>query len=548
MVLAVCALCTVFVLWSILTTPSWYVAKQAYRYPYLLLMFREQFSAGQWYPRWLPSLTGGYGYPTFVYYPPGFWFLAQLVGAYAADVVVACKAALVAMMLIGGVGAYRLARSFCAHKYATVVVAWFYLTPYFARLIYDRGSLAELAGAMLCPWAFFHLVAAARAIGTRRAAPHAIWLGTCVAGVVYAHPVVAVWLIVCLVVCGFGLALDSGKYRRVVALFSAAGVLAAGLSAAYWVPAVSLSEYVSVGRAVGLPALRSLSLSTVFSVADTFAGAVLPALAVVGAWVGRRSWFVVASIVCCALLIAYVTQLSIAVRSSVVGLQYLQMPMRVFSVVATLQLVCVGCLFGGFGDRVRSSIAPILAIGLSVLLGAQAEFYKISAPLDFAAFRASRERTFENMTHTDEFMPRRAVVEGLHARRESDPIAFALKPAAIRVRFNRAGIDIGLDVAAEGPTTIVVNQFYFPGWVVEVDGVPAARCRTTAVAANLPMYCEGRNGRIAIRLPYGGEHFLRAVYEGVPGAIARNIICTVVVLICVVSICRLSRGDSGVSR
>src|SRR5687767_14746089 len=35
---------------------------------------------GVWYPRWVPDMFMGYGYPLFSFYAPGFYYLASLVG------------------------------------------------------------------------------------------------------------------------------------------------------------------------------------------------------------------------------------------------------------------------------------------------------------------------------------------------------------------------------------------------------------------------------------------------------------------------------------
>lgn len=62
------------VLSSLFQADTWIESHELERYQELVDAFREAFLAGKYYPRWLPDLYGGYGYPTFVFYQPGYFF------------------------------------------------------------------------------------------------------------------------------------------------------------------------------------------------------------------------------------------------------------------------------------------------------------------------------------------------------------------------------------------------------------------------------------------------------------------------------------------
>ncbi|MGH2352633.1 MAG: hypothetical protein ACRDI2_21210, partial [Chloroflexota bacterium] len=65
---------------------------------------------GVWYPRWVPDLFMGYGYPVFNYYAPGFYYLALLLRAVLRlDVWDGYRAAGVVAALLGAAGTYTLA-------------------------------------------------------------------------------------------------------------------------------------------------------------------------------------------------------------------------------------------------------------------------------------------------------------------------------------------------------------------------------------------------------------------------------------------------------
>src|SRR5581483_8741598 len=54
----------------------WRFVNWAHRVPLLIEQFRNVFLHGWLYPRWLPELMKGNGYPTFLFYQPALFFLA----------------------------------------------------------------------------------------------------------------------------------------------------------------------------------------------------------------------------------------------------------------------------------------------------------------------------------------------------------------------------------------------------------------------------------------------------------------------------------------
>lgn len=533
-----CLAWSVWLLWPILTAHDWYLANQSYRYPYLLEMFQEQFLAGQWYPRWLPELAGGYGYPTFVFYPPGFWFLALPFTLIASDVVMACKLALLTITIFAGVGAYRLARCYCGPAYAMVAVASFYVTPYFAKQIYDRGSLAELAATFLCPWVIYHLVMIGRTVAQHGLCiKHAIWLAVSLAAAIYTHPIVAAWLAVALIPCGIGVAMDSGKFWFVFTVLTASAVLAAGLSASYWAPGLSLREAVTYQRGLGSVAYANLSLPAIFSFERKLAGPILPVLAVAGAWLGRRSWFVMAALGCSVGFVAYMTSLSFPARHSFVALQYLQMPFRVLSVLAGLQLACVAVLLRERERRWTGSLAPLVVLGVvATFAWSQGYQYALRGELDYEEFRAAKELSFENMTHTDEFRPKGAGLRGLMPRNPASPIATTSAGSILDIKFNLADIDIGLEVVSSDPATVRINQFYFPGWRVAVDGNVIQSCTRKRSVSDSATCDLDANGRIQVRLPHSGTHLVQVQFAGIPGSTLPDLATAAALLLCVLGL------------
>jgi hypothetical protein len=529
--LIACLASSIAVLWPILSAPSWYESLQGYRYPYLLKDFREQFLAGHFYPRWLPELSGGYGYPTFVYYPPGFWFVALLWSFLGLDEVMACKATLLTLFVAAGLGVYRLGRCWCGWQVAITCAVTFYLSPYFITQLYMRGCLAELAAGLVFPWTLFHLVQTARKIETGKTAyGHATWLATTVAFMLYMHPQVALWGVLIVFLGGLGLAVDSGRFWKVARCYVWAAVLSVALTAPYWFPVFDLADALKFqAESAKHIFFAHVSVSKLIRMDSQFAGPFLPLLAFVGYLVARRSWFIASMAVGACFLFWYVTPLSMWLRRSADVMYYLQHPIRVLSIFATLQALGIGLLL----SRLSARIVPAVLTGCLLLAVMMAPAYKLRAPLDFDAYRKSKEMTFANMTHMNEFMPVGATTRGLRPRATNEPIVLADIDAGVETSSFVPGKPIVIKTDSMNPVTMVVQQFYFPGWRVEIDGVPASECPTRKAISGTGSFCRGPSGLLTILLP-GGKHSIVIEYPGVPGALYRNVFTILVILACLV--------------
>jgi uncharacterized membrane protein len=77
-----------------------------------LFHFQWLLAHGVWYPRWVPEMFLGYGYPLFNYYAPGFYYLAlTLKVLLRLDLWDAFRSVGVFACLTGTLGAYILVRT-----------------------------------------------------------------------------------------------------------------------------------------------------------------------------------------------------------------------------------------------------------------------------------------------------------------------------------------------------------------------------------------------------------------------------------------------------
>lgn len=97
---------------------NWPNSVEQHRYLVLQELFNDSMSHGVLFPRWLPDLFSGYGYPTFIFYPPGYFYFSAAVWApldvmsgvfpMLGDYMVKEWITLIAILTIGGYGAFLL--------------------------------------------------------------------------------------------------------------------------------------------------------------------------------------------------------------------------------------------------------------------------------------------------------------------------------------------------------------------------------------------------------------------------------------------------------
>ncbi|HVG22623.1 MAG TPA: 6-pyruvoyl-tetrahydropterin synthase-related protein [Thermoanaerobaculia bacterium] len=195
---------------------------------------------GELYPRWQPEFNKGYGLPWLNYYPPAFYWFAELFYAMTGDPVNTIFIACMLMMVACGVATYVLAREFFSWKASAAAAAMYMLGPYHALDLYWRGALPELAGFFFVPAVLF----CAHRAGSTRGARWVAALGLVHGLYLLTHIPVAYLMTVTLTAYAVAWAAMQCDVR--IALRIAAGVAwAFAASAVYWLVAVLEKKHVS---------------------------------------------------------------------------------------------------------------------------------------------------------------------------------------------------------------------------------------------------------------------------------------------------------------
>jgi hypothetical protein len=530
---------------------GWADTHENLRFIALHEQFKEAFLHGIAYPRWMPFLYGGYGYPTFLFYQPGFFFLSLVLDLLLPDTLLAIQLAVLLMFLIGGTGMFLLARERgCPPALALFCGLWFMLTPYLFVNVYVRGALSEFLSVVLTPWPLYAVCRLHRATSGRTATWP--WLGLTaltLAAIVLAHPFTAMFYypVFCVLAVAWAAWDDRVRCRRQLMLAGAAVVLAVILCSPYWQPAAQLKEQVQYRPAIDMPynwisthvvyprqlLTRTWEFGTsVRGAGDTMSFQLglahfLLALAGVALGVRRQRVFLLYGGIYAA-LIFMTHQASLPIWNHVPGLRYAQFPWRILSVVAVVQCLCASGIGTWTGTLRPSRLAAALsAILLLSILWHRHQFQAMPhadaanlRPL-IAGFDEARKNTVFTYANVNEFLPVTVRLAMAQARGNAPLISVDHLDCLIEEMPDSDAYRIHFRIAPARPLRLIVNQLYFPGWCVLLDGqrIPDAELRRHVLS----------DGRMLIPIA-PGDHELIAWYDGPPGWGWRNAVIALALL------------------
>ena len=228
---------------------EWPVTHDVFRYVHLLKYFSDTILSGFYYPRWMPEVYGGYGYPTFVFYQPAVFFLATPFFLITGNAFTAYHIVMAIAVFAGASGVYFLSKEITKNRqYAFIASVFYLLTPYLYVNLYVRGDLSEFLGMMLCPWPLFFILKIKEYITADKPLYFLVG-GTSVslAAIVYSHPFAGLLLYPAYVVIAIAIYDFKIKEKKLKFIFSSIFALLLGglLSSPYWLPASLLRDEVN---------------------------------------------------------------------------------------------------------------------------------------------------------------------------------------------------------------------------------------------------------------------------------------------------------------
>ena len=469
---------------------------------------------GVLWPRWLPGMAFGYGYPLFNFYPALSLYPILILHRLGLSLLQGWNATLAMSILASGLTMYWWARQVVGQRGGFVAAVAYMLAPYQLYDVYWRGSLAESLALPLMPvvlWA---------ALSCTTAQEHR-WRYTVIGALAYAAILlthVATSLMFTLVLPIYLLVLIwSACNRRAVAL-QLAGILVLGwgLAAFFWAPAFLEKNQVQLWRAIASSSAdyhyHFLTLAELVKPAQASdpllvnpspprsLGWVTSLLAAIGvlatAWnrgrLGRVHkvhvvWASLSSIA----VIALMLPISEPFWSRTPLLPFIQFPWRFLGVSGLLISLLAGAAVAALdGDgRLASGGSRYHNVGHVALPGFCAVVLAIGAwpwayprlcptsdNLTQATYIAYEESTgLVGMTASGEYLP--ATVQELpttsplvESIRAGQPVNRWDAPGARVLQSRDDGLSAELVLESDAPISVTYRAFYFPGWQATLDG------------------------------------------------------------------------------
>ena len=495
-----------------------------------LFLVGDALKGGDWYPRWLPDLAMGYGYPLFNYYAPGMYALATALRGFGLPIIAAFQWTGVIAVALAATGTYALARHVMGDRIGAVVAATaFILAPYpFFTNLYDRAQVPEALALGILPWA---LLATWRAWHDGGAWVGA--LGVMVAALVLTHNITS--LLASPLIAGvIGVAWWGGRvhWKHALRRVSIGITIGIGLSAFFWMPVILEASAVHLGRSDVTPylfnpittardlvhAIRGLdwtSRAIFTALPETLIvrppnhetiPITLLALATLGAvatGVSRtqrgsatRTITTMCAVGVAACLAMNATWVRLAWQTLPV-IPVIQYAWRLYGPMSLMAALAGAGFIAAWrpGSRMRAvaiGVATVLVATLatgSVLTRRGTLTASPPPPPDGRmVFARETDRYAGGTTSTGEFLPRTVEISDLTpgVRRGLSVFTDAIPEASwhaglVRIPSGDAEVTaigharnlIIAEVDATTASTVAFHQFMFPGWRATVDGIPA---------------------------------------------------------------------------
>jgi 6-pyruvoyl-tetrahydropterin synthase related domain len=507
--------------------------------------FVDQLWAGNWYPRWLENMNAGLGSQVFHFYGPVPYYVTSLFHPFVvADSEGWHQLGLAASLSVAasGYACYLWLRPFSNETAALIGAVIYMSAPYHLAIdLYQRFAFAELWSFVWMPLILMQtrrITAEAKQGTLALALPSALLVMTHLPTTLLFSPIPAAYAL--------WMARDGQRLNACLRVVGAM-TLGAGLSAIYLLPAMATQDHINIDD------LRTghFHFANHFLYAGDYPNEVvrtisegvgqLTALTLVAACASwllrmkqsdkngvRESAFWMATAV-----IAFLMMLppSKPVWEAVPLLQSVQFPWRLNLVLTIAATALIAECLATY-DRsapgwrwvlfaipcslmvLTSVLAVAVELALARELGAPS-LDKLSRSFAESHPELTLRLEATKLSRYDYFLPKWIA-----------PELFALSPAAVQAleslgRNPRRGAivegsgvfnvtkwqpgNIAVDVESPTGVTLVLNQFYYPGWTARTDGNGIA----------LPLEPSKPEGLISIALP-GGTHQLQVTLETTP--------------------------------
>lgn len=522
---------------------------QAHDAPHTIFFLTEFDAAirdGVWYPGWATDQALGYGYPTFVFYSPLAYYVAEAFHLAGAGEVVALKWTWALATLGAGLAMYAFARQVLGRQRGLLAAVVYVYMPYHLVDIYVRAALAEYCAFVWMPLAllaFHRLVEKVTAprVALAGLSLGALWLTHNVTGLAFT-PLLAAYVLFRLFVERRRAQTAAGPVREVKLLRLAgwkgmlapasasmgAAFLGLGIGAALLVPnlferyAINQQQWVQAGYDYANQFVYPFQLVSSFwgygaaapGPGDemSFQLGAIPLVLGMAATVAalhrrtRSRALVLFLASATLLLVGLMLSFSLPVWKALPIASLVQFPWRLLA-LTTVTLAVLAGLAVPSPKRVGSGALVLMAILVVVLASfpyTLPQYTPVPASAETPLYAVQFERKYPDMVGmtawTQELPPTSPLVAQYEAG-ASLVTAEVLAPGASVQMIRTAGASDELWVHSAQGTALRFYTYYYPGWRVYVDGnrLPNSQLRPETVYGLLTVDVPAGEHRVLLR-------------------------------------------------
>lgn len=463
-----------------------------------LSAFYQSLSSGQFPVRYLGRLNNSYGYPVANFLYPGFLYIGSLLRIVGLSFPDSVKMILGTSVLGTAIVCFLALKKKYSSFASFIGTVSFLFAPYLMFDVYTRGSVGEILALFPASLIFYSLTARSYAL-----------LPVAVAFLIVSHNTTAL-----IMGAAFGIVILAQRQLRDVFWHVMLGL---GMSAFFWLPALVERSFVRFDAAtvsvpsqyfLGLQDVSLLGFATILSVALYF---VVPKKK-------RLLDLTVIGVVMSGMVLSM--PVSSPVWQSPLLIKFVQFPFR---------FLMVPMLFGPWitayvvdalsGWKRLIVVIVLLMLLLPYVLMLPSALRFVSRPI---GYYTTNEGT---TTVADEYMPR--WVTDVPKNRSVDTLDVISGNADLSQRTFRKDI-INVRVDAKESSVVQINKIYYPGWMVNIDGVP------------MPIDHQNAFGFMRVTVSTG-IHTMKAVFRETPFRFVVDLLSFLSLILYLVCMRRLSR-------
>ena len=211
-----------------------------------LFLFDQAIKAGQFRVRWVSGLGFGFGYPLFVFYPPFVYGLGELIHLSGAGFVDSVKIVFALSILLSGITMYILGKNISGKIGGLVAAVFYMMAPYRAVDVYVRGALSESFSFVWLPLILYAFLKLSQCKSFNKY--YVLLAAFSVAFLMITHNLVLLPFLIFLTLFILFLFMVTKNKKVFSSSCIISLLLAAGLSAFFWIPSLLEKKYTIVDQ------------------------------------------------------------------------------------------------------------------------------------------------------------------------------------------------------------------------------------------------------------------------------------------------------------